>query len=430
MNSSVPTSETGSGPAPDGLGPDAFRLLFVCLAIVGVGNSMLFAVLPPIARESGLPDWCVSAIFSGSAVLWVLTSPLWGRVSDERGRKPLIVLGLAAYATSTLAFTVVAAVALAGHWGWLWVFVSLALARAIFGAMGSATNPAVQAYIADVTPPETRTREIAAVTSAFAFGSAGGPALAAGMIAWLGLLAPLWAVSVTAALGALAAWRLLPPVRRPVQAKRSAAPRDIWALAARPQVRPWLLFGVLLSAVTAVMFQQLSFYFIDILGVSPREGASLVAVALAAGALAQIAAQLGLLPRLQLTPRGLILSGTLVTAAGSLLTAVGSDFGVLAAAQILIGLGFGLARPGFTGGASLSVSRDDQGSIAGLVVAANGAGFVVAPVFGAGLYALVAPQAPFWFCTVVLLALALYGQLHPGLRGQPLTEPPADHPGH
>lgn len=415
---------------PQGLDPSAFRLLFACLAIVGVGNSMLFAVLPPIARESGLPDWCVSAIFSGSAVLWVLTSPVWGRVSDEKGRKPLIVLGLSAYATSTIAFTVVAAIALAGHWSWPVLFVCLALTRAIFGAMGSATNPAVQAYIADLTPPETRTREMAAVTSAFAFGSAGGPALAAGLIAWLGLLAPLWTVSVLAAGGALLAHLSLKPVAVPPRAKASAAPGEIWRMAVRPDVRPWLIFGVSLSAVTAVMFQQLSFFFIDVLAVSPREGASLVAVALAGGALAQIAAQLGLIPRLQLSPRGLILAGTVITALGALMTALGRDFGVLAAAQMLVGLGFGLARPGFTGGASLAVGREDQGSIAGLVVAANGAGFVVAPIFGAALYALVSPQAPFFLCAIAMLALALYGQLHPGLRGQPLRESPPDHPGH
>jgi MFS family permease len=59
-----------------------YRLLFACLAIVGIGNSMLFAVLPPIARETGMPDWSVSAIFTLSALLWVLTSPVWGRMSD------------------------------------------------------------------------------------------------------------------------------------------------------------------------------------------------------------------------------------------------------------------------------------------------------------------------------------------------------------
>jgi MFS family permease len=406
-----------------------FRLLFACLAIVGIGNSMLFAVLPPIARETNMPDWCVSAIFTVSAILWVLTSPVWGRASDTRGRKPLIVLGLSAYAVSTVSFTLVAAFGLAGHVAWPILFISLATARSIFGGFGSATNPAAQAYVADITPPAIRTREIAAITSAFAFGSAGGPALAAGLIANFGLLAPLYTVATLASLGALAAYFYLPKSTIAPEARKSAAPSSVWRLAVDRRVRTWLLIGVILSACTAVMYQQLSFYFMDRLNVPPREGAALVGVSLALGALAQIVAQLGLLPRLSLSPRGLIIAGTIIVAMGTGLTAIGDQFAVLAAAQGLVGLGFGLARPGFTGGASLSVGPDDQGSVAGLVVAANGAGFVVAPIFGAAVYALISHQAPFILCTVVLLALALFCVRSTSIVGQPLEESPPDQPG-
>ncbi|KAF0113033.1 MAG: major facilitator transporter, partial [Hyphomonadaceae bacterium] len=145
----------------------AFWLLFACLTLIGMGNTMLFAVLPPIARTIGMPDWTVSAIFSLSALLWVITSPIWGRISDKTGRKPIIVTGLSAYAASTIMFTLVAFFGLYFDWEWLWVVLALALARCIFGAVGSATSPAVQAYVADATSPENRTKEIAALTSAF-----------------------------------------------------------------------------------------------------------------------------------------------------------------------------------------------------------------------------------------------------------------------
>ena len=406
-----------------------FRLLFCCLAIVGVGNSMLFAVLPPIARVTGMPDWCVSAIFTVSAILWVVSSPVWGRASDTRGRKPLIVLGLSAYALSTASFTVIAAFGLLQHLNWVVLFLGLAVARSIFGAFGSATNPAAQAYVADTTPASIRTREIAAITSAFAFGSAGGPALAAALISNFGLLAPLYAVTALAALGAICAYLYLPAIAITPQAKKSDAPSSVWRLAVDRRVRTWLVVGVILSAATAVMFQQLSFYFMDRLNIPPREGAALVAVSLSLGALAQIVAQIGLLPRLSLTPRGLIVVGALITAMGTGLTVIGDNFGVLAAAQGLVGLGFGLARPGFTGGASLAVDADDQGSVAGLVVAANGAGFVVAPIFGAAVYAFIGHQAPFILCTVVLILLAIYCARSQEIVGRPMDESPPDQQG-
>jgi MFS family permease len=420
MSSPEPTTPT---PRP------TFRLLFACLAIVGVGNSMLFAVLPPIARETDMPDWCVSAIFTVSAILWVISSPVWGRASDARGRKPMIVLGLSAYAISTGSFTLIASFGLSQHFHWIPFFLSLAVARSIFGGFGSATNPAAQAYVADTTPAHIRTREIAAITSAFAFGSAGGPALAAALISNFGLLAPLYAVTSLATFGAAAAFFFLPSIPITPSAKKSAAPSSVWRLAVDRRVRTWLIVGVVLSATTAVMFQQLSFYFMDRLNVPPREGAALVAVSLALGALAQIVAQLGLLPRLSLSPRGLIVAGTIITALGTGLTVIGDNFGVLAAAQGLVGLGFGLARPGFTGGASLSVGPDDQGSVAGLVVAANGAGFVVAPIFGAGVYALVSHQAPFILCTIVLIALATFCARSTSIVGAPLEESPPDQQG-
>ena len=63
-----------SGPTHDISRPDrrgAFLLLFFCLLAVGAGNTMLTsAVLPPLTRELGLPDWTAGAIFSLSAAIW------------------------------------------------------------------------------------------------------------------------------------------------------------------------------------------------------------------------------------------------------------------------------------------------------------------------------------------------------------------------
>jgi MFS family permease len=289
-------------------GKAAFRLLFGCLLTVGMGNSMLLAVLPALSRTLGLPDAAVGVIFSFSAVLWVITSPLWGRASDRLGRKRLIVFGLAAYAASQAAFVAVILLGLAGHWEAGVLVVALMLARALFGAGGSATSPAAQAWVAERTEPAARMSEIAALTSAFAFGSAAGPAIAAILVATVGLTAPLILAGVTAAAGAVAAQRLLAP-----DAPAADAPRPeggpAWALAREPHVLRYLIFAVLLSAVTAMTSQTLAFTVIDRLDLSPARGAELTAVAFAAAALAQIVAQIGLIPRLSLTPRMLMTVG-------------------------------------------------------------------------------------------------------------------------
>jgi len=82
----------------------AFRLLFVCLMATAVGNSMLFAILPPLARELEVAEVWVGAIYTISALLFLLMSPVWGALSDRWGRKPLITLGLSAFSFSCLVF--------------------------------------------------------------------------------------------------------------------------------------------------------------------------------------------------------------------------------------------------------------------------------------------------------------------------------------
>ena len=65
-----------------------------------MGQSMLFSILPPAAREIGITPFQVSTIFATSASLWVFVSPAWGRRSDRAGRRPVIIIGLLGYALS------------------------------------------------------------------------------------------------------------------------------------------------------------------------------------------------------------------------------------------------------------------------------------------------------------------------------------------
>jgi MFS family permease len=84
------------------------------------------------------------------------------------------------------------------------------------------------------------------------------------------------------------------------------------------------------------------------------------------------------------------------------------DFALFAFAMILFGFGQGFARPGFSAGASLAATHEQQGDVAGLVTAANGMGFVISPLFGLWMYEAVDPASPFIFCTVLVVAMAIY----------------------
>ena len=73
----------------------------------------------------------------------------------------------------------------------------------------------------------------------------------------------------------------------------------------------------------------------------------------------------------------------------------------------VFGFGMGLAGPGYAGGTTLRVGPQEQGSIAGLVAAAPGLGFVIGPLLGAWLYAA-SPHWPYLAAAVVYLLLAVW----------------------
>ena len=81
---------------------------------------------------------------------------------------------------------------------------------------------------------------------------------------------------------------------------------------------------------------------------------------------------------------------------------------MLILAQFFLGIGQGLTRPGFSSGASLAVSPQLQGNVAGLVISANGMGYIITPLFGLFLYEFVDPSLPFWICVVLLISMALF----------------------
>ncbi len=406
-------------------GRDAFRLLFATLLVVGVGNTMLLSVLPAIARELSLSALQMGAIFSFSALLWVICSPLWGRRSDHWGRRRTVAVGLIGYAVSMAGIAAVAQVALFGWLAPMAAFAGLILARAVFGAFGSAANPAAQAYVADHTSPEARTEEIAGLTSAFALGSALGPGVTVLVVGIMGPVAPLLLTAILAGVGAWVVLRFLPE-GPPAQARpqRREGYREALKLARDPRVSGHLLFGLGLSAVTAIIAQTFGFFVMDRLNLSAAQAVEPTGAAFMVGALAVLAAQTVLLPRLKLTPRGLMMIGCGLIVAGIVIQILAINLGVLLFSQLIQGLGFGLARPGFTGGASLAVRPDEQGAVAGLIVGVSGAGFVISPLAGGWLYDAAGHETPYVLCLALMALMGTFAWRSRRLRAQDVAPLP------
>lgn len=423
-----PSPEPLAGPAAAANAPIGrnrqFRLLWVCMLVIGAGNSMLLSVAPPLVRQMHLDDASVGWIFSLSALLWVFCSPYWGRLSQSLGRKPVIAFGLLAYAVSMTSFGVGVTLGLDGALSGFNLFITLVLARAIFGAFGSASSPSAQAYIADRTSAFERTAQLAGLSSAFAVGQAFSPGFCSWLAGQFGFVFPIWLVAATALCASIAIITLLPERTAPQSSRQRASFGDSLALITDRRLSGYLIFGFALSVVAGVTVQVFGLFTMDRLNVSGAHGTQFIAAGFMANALALLATQLVIIPRLSLSGRAFMLWGAALLAVGVAVQIIAGSLEVLLLSQVIQGLGSGLARPGFTGGASVAVEPHEQGAAAGLVVAANGSGFVFSPIIGGVVYEHFGMNWPLYITLLLLGVMWVFVFMSRRLRTVVVEAPP------
>ena len=413
-------------PQP-GISRGRLALLFTVVLVSAAGNTAMQSVMPSIGTALGVADVWISLAYSWSALLWVGFAPFWARRSDRRGRKAMMALGLSGFVAS---MGLCGAVLWIGLAGWLTPLLTLllfALCRSLYGLLGSAAPPAVQAYVASRTPRAERTQALSLISSSFGLGTVIGPALAPLLVfPLLGLTGPFFAFAMIGVL-AIIALRLRLPNDEPryatqayafdapyggsgagrhatdeaqpedeadappprvgerLTAEASEAPELAWT---DRRIRPWLISGLLGGHAQAMMLGIAGFLVLDRLGLreDPTAGAGPVSIVLMMGAVATLLAQWGLIPVMHLGPRISVLSGMVLGVIGAAIFGTASELHGIALGFAIAALGFGLFRPGFTAGASLSVSRPEQGQVSGKVASINGASYVYAPALGVWLY--------------------------------------------
>ncbi|MBA3677851.1 MAG: MFS transporter [Sphingosinicella sp.] len=425
MNSAEKIDLAASSALPRG----RFALLFAVMLVAASGNTAMQSLMPSIGRQLGIPDLWVVIAFSLSAVIWVMTAPHWARRSDRRGRRALMRLGLYGFITSMLVCGGVLAAGLAGMLAPMTVFVIFIFGRAIYGGLGSASPPAVQAYIAARTEGVQRTNGLAAIASSFGLGTIIGPAIAPLFIFYpLGLSGPL---IVFAGIGLIVLWAVV--FRLPDDTPRHSArgqiveypstggygggaePRPSEQVAAKlswtdPRILAWHLIGVVGGHGHAAMLGVIGFHVIDRLSLPLSDAQHWIALVLIAGAAATLLAQWWLIPQLKLSPRLLVFWGSVLATAGSVMTGLSSGVYGMTCGFALASLGFGFFRPGFTSGASLSVEPEEQNEVAGMVTSVNGVAYIMAPALGVAAYGLWMPL-PFLVTGALMLGLALWTRL-------------------
>jgi MFS family permease len=377
--------------------------LLLATGAIGFAQTVLFAILSPLGREIGLSDVQIGSIISCSSLTLFIASPFWGRKSDKWGRRRVLLIGLFGYAFGTLFFASVFQAALYGL-----LLPTMALGLLIVTRVGNAivmaaVSPSANAYMADITTVEERVKGMGSLGAATNIGSILGPAIG-GLLAGISLLTPLYfSVGITLVVATLALVTL--PVFAPLQEK-SAQPKLKYT---DPRLFPLIVAGVLLFMGFAIVQQTIAFRFQDVFQLSGAATASLVGISLMCCAAAALIVQLAVIPKLSYRPFALLRISMPIMMCAFAILAIADTQTAYLVAMVILGIGLGIAGPGFMAGASVAVSSKEQGAVAGLAGACPPLGFAVGPILGAYLYSIDS-ALPYWFALasyVVLFAATL-----------------------
>ena len=233
-------------------------------------------------------------------------------------------------------------------------------------------------------------------------GSILGPALSG--LAVFSLLLPLWVIAIVAFLNGLFIWRFLPQSPKP-KIKKAARPTRLRYT--DPRILPFIIVGVLMFMGFALVQQTMGFRFQDALGLTAKETAKVLGIAMMLSAGCSLFAQAIIVQRTKLAPFDLLkLAIPLLIISFTLMASFQSQW-ILTAAMALQGFAMGMAGPAFMAGASLAVTSEEQGSVAGIASSCGPLGFTAGPIFGGLLYQI-SPVLPYAFAAAVYVILMLF----------------------
>ena len=379
------------------------------LFTVGLGQSFVFVLVPPLARDLGLSEVQTSSIFAISAMAWALTSAFWGRASDRYGRRNIAILGLIGYAVSLIALITPLFLAEKNILNLTLLFPALILGRLINGLLGSATRPASFAYVADITTKEKRTVKFARMESSFLVGTVVGP-LVGGFLFLITKETPFYLFSFLAMIAAIGIYFNLKPSDRSYKKLKDKSKikwysQTIW---------PFLSVAAVLSLCQASLLQSIGFYITDLFSYLD-DLPILISMTFTLLAISTIASQYFFTDAFPINNFNLLLFGTLTLIFSYFTMAFLQSISIYYLSVILLGIGFGMTRPALASSLSIAQSPENQGTAAGYLGSVIPIGHMTTPFIAMPIYAY-NPSYLYYFSSILCITLILFIITHPEIK--------------
>ena len=367
-------------------------IIFLTVFIDLIGFGIVIPILPLYGEEYGASGMMIGLIMASFSVMQFFFSPIWGRLSDRIGRRPVLLISLAggavAYGIFTLASTV------AGKPG-LWLLLA---SRAFAGVCGGNISVA-QAYIADITPPENRSARMGLIGMAFGLGFILGPPIGA-LSAQFGPAVPGWVATSLCTANFLLACFNLPESWKPTSEHVAPRPRLKQWLHTLGQPKIGLLIGLFFLATfcfacyettLALLAKKTFAYDKKHVGYLFAYGGIISAI-VQGGLIKPLVARLG-------EPRLITASFILTGISLVILPFVTSLHGLLLALALLA-IGTSLNRPPTFGMISMLTPAVEQGSTMGVAQSAGSLSRIFGPIFAGFLFDF-HPSLPYVICGII-----------------------------
>ena len=431
-------------------------VVFLTVFIDLIGFGIVVPMVPIYSRIYGAHGWLIGAIIASFSAMQFIFAPIWGRLSDRHGRRPILLISTAGAALSYVLFALGSGIA--NH---QLALVALLVSRAFAGACGGNITVA-QAYIADITPPEKRSQRMGLIGMAFGLGFILGPVISGWSLAgftiggiWgipkivfngFGPSGPGWTATVLCAGNFLLAFAILAESLKPGSVPANHRPRLAqWThTLTQPQIGLLILIFFLATFAFSCFESTLAFLINDNfkLGIVVDETKPISSITSLFAFCGIIGAfiQGGLIGRLVKwfgEPRLIALSLFLTGTALILLPFLKGDgqlkwSAVLHLADLpwikmllalaLLSIGSALTRAPVFGLLSNLTPAHEQGGTIGVAQSAGSLARILGPLFAATLYVSI-PALPYVVCGGISILAGILAGVQLVNRSQPVTQP-------
>jgi multidrug resistance protein len=351
-------------------------LIFLTVFIDLLGFGIVLPLLPYYAHKEpfNASEWQIGLLVASYSLMQFIFAPIWGRISDRVGRRPIILMSLIGSTLSYLIFGFAQSVAV------------LFLSRILAG-IGAANIPTAQAYIADTTTPENRAKGMGLIGAAFGLGFIFGPAVGGFLSHW-GYSAPGFVAAGICFTDFVLTYFLLPESLNEPGVSRATRRRVSWSMMTGALSRPLIGVLLLLFFIATYALANMEATFALISKVKYKYTEAQTGYIFAYMGLLTAVVQGGLIRPLvrRLGEHKLIVMGTLAFAVSLWLIPYCPNFWALGADLALLSFGQGVNTPSITSLISQYTSADEQGSILGVTQSLSSLARVVGPIWGGVMF--------------------------------------------